>query len=539
MKVPLRRRMCALIMGIKMSTMRQLEKTGKMVPMPRKRGDRVKFSKEEVLKHLYGRKVRVYRKEPLPEYLNSEIALVYSGFSPRKFKQLSDTRQLNAEWHTFPDGKKMWVYSKAKIDEIREAELGREYYCDGLPYYTRKAIKCKFFKTDRWIDTFIKGKCRRMHSKDRIIPLDVTNETSVGWFRGDVNEVIASGVDFKYRKKPKRPNRSHRRTFELLLASRPPVAFSSPVEQMEMAIRSAIENKEEARKQRMNDIRKKMIETGRRRAAIRNILTTGAENIPVAPGRDDFLRYATDRQIVTFLISSDKKYGRYKEYPHTKDERIFLSDSGKKMGRKSIPPVFARAIMNSLTRFNKHDFEKIPAWVIIVSSTSMITDPMFHEKLREVPQSVGAVGSYGYGYILPDGSWDRSAETYGGYWAYSEITGSTRRVDGLTSTGGSNMVEMLDGPFIAIRGEHMQELRMMRYFMKLGDARGLLVPVVSAICRRLGIHMMQIPVDCWASEEFEVRPGTPEMNLAVELTSKFVSLTDTELNNFIKNRKII
>lgn len=537
MRVPLRRTLCALIMGIKMSTLRWLEKTKVLVPEPRKKGERIKFSKASVLAHLKGRGTRVYRKEPLPELMIPELALVYSGFSPSKFEQLIRTNQLRAEWHTFPDGKKMWVYHKDKIDQVRDAEQGREFYCDGLPYYTRKAIKYKFFKTDRWIDEFIVGKCRRMHSKDKMLPVEVTSEQTKGWFRGDVNEVIASGVDFKYRKKKKPVSRMTRRYLSRVVQARPPVAFSSPVEQMEAAIRAAIAEKDEQRKEKRAEVWKKVAETAAKRNAIRNILTTGAENTPLNLGRNDLIRYADDRQIITFLISADGKAGRYRQYPHTKDERIFRAHPGTKMGRHEIPPVFARAILNGLSVYNRYKFEKLPLWVIVASSTSMITDPTFHEKLKGIPLSVGAVGAYGYGYILPDGSWDGCAETYGAYGVYSEITGTSRKVTGLTAADGMHRVEMLDGPFIAVRGEFMQELAALRYFYQLGDARGLLVPTVSTIMRRLGVPMMQIPVECWSSEEFEVHAGTPEMNLAIEKFTAFASLTPTELQNFLNKRK--
>jgi len=538
MKVPLRRSMAALIMGIRASTIWRLERTKAITPMPRKKGERVKYSKAEVLRYLHSRKVRVYRKDPLPEYMNSELALVYSGFSTSKFKQLSDVKRLNAEWHTFPDGKKMWVYSKARIDQIREEELAREYYCEGLPYYTRRAIKYKFFKTDRWVDMFIVGKCRRMHDKKRILSPDEKGVSSQGWVKEDVEQVVASGVDFKFRKKQKPLSRVTRKYMRVVAVAKPPVAFSSPVEQMEEAIRLALDEKAEKKKKHMADIREKMNYTMARRNAIRNILTTGASNTPMIPSRNDFLRYATDRQIVTFMISTDGKSGRYREYPHTKEERIFKARPGRNLGRRKIAPVFARAILNVLTTYNRYNFEKIPAWVVLVSSTSMITDPMFHSKLAAVPDNVGAVGPFGYGYILPDGSWDACSETYGSYWVYSEITGENRKVEGLSSTSGSHRVDMLDGPFIAIRGEYLQELTSMRYFMQLGDARGLLAPTVSAIIRRHGIPMMQIPVDCWASAEFEVRPGTPEMNLAIERITRFVSLNEAELNAFLKKKKV-
>ena len=81
----------------------------------------------------------------------------------------------------------------------------------------------------------------------------------------------------------------------------------------------------------------------------------------------------------------------------------------------------------------------------------------------------------------------------------------------------------MDGPFVAIRGDFIRELENMRFFQQLGDQRGLLGPVLSGICRKTGVPMMQIPVDSWAGMEYYVRPGTTEMNLAIDRIATFES----------------
>lgn len=527
---PLRRTMCALIMGIKVSTFRQKERTKQITPMPRKPHCHMKFSKAEVLRAIDSRARRFLRKTPLPELMEKELAIVYAGFSRSKFDMLKDMNAIAPVLHTFENGRKKWMYRKSDLDRVLDEELAREFYCETYPYYTRKAIKYKFFKTDRWVDKFICGKCRTMRSKTEIIPLGQTSNHIVGWVKEDVEKVIASGADFKYSKKRKPLRHTLRKSLSISATSVPPVAFSSPVEQMEAAIRMAMEAKDDAKKKAKEEARERARVEADRRKAIRNILTTGGENKPLALNRNDLIRYSSEPQIVTFLVGAMGGGGkRYTEYPHTKDERIFRVSCWTQFGRRKIPPSFARAVNNALTIFNKYKFGKIPAWVVIVGNTSLITDPMFHAKLASVPKEYGAVGAYGYGYLLPDGSWDGCAETYGSYGLYSEITGEYRKVEGLKSQYGCHRVEFLDGPFVAIRGDYMQELAKMPYFSILGDARGLMVPCISAICRKYGIKMMQIPVECWGSIEFEVRPGTPEMNLGVERIKKFVDLSDSKI----------
>ena len=451
---------------------------------------------------------------------------------------MKELNLLRPEYYLFPDGKRRWIYHKADLDRVFDADQAREFYCDGLPYYTRKAIRYKFFKTDRWIDKFIRGKCRTMRSKTEIIQPGEHSDHVAGWVREDVEAVVASGVDFKVRKKRPPLARKVKQSLSIKATSTPPVAFSSPVEQMEAAIHAAMNEKAEAKAKRRNEVREKMLQERARMKAIRNVLSTGELNKPMAVSRTDMLRYATERQLVTFLIGATTwSKQRYKEYPHTKDEQIFTVTCGAVLGRRVIPPSFSRAVCNALQIFNSYKFEMVPAWVIIVSNTSIINDPMFHTKLKAVPVGVGAVGAYGYGYLLPDGSWDGCSATYGSYGVYSEITGSSRKVEGLASTAGSHMVEMLDGPFIAIRGEYMQELALAKFFNQLGDARGLLVPVISSICRRQHIPMQQISVDCWSSEEFEVRPGTPEMNLGIERISQFAAMSDADIKEYLSKGK--
>jgi hypothetical protein len=105
---------------------------------------------------------------------------------------------------------------------------------------------------------------------------------------------------------------------------------------------------------------------------------------------------------------------------------------------------------------------------------------------------------------------------------YSEITGEHRRVFGTRAIDGMHPVQVMDGPFVALRGEYLRELGYISFFQQLGDQRGLLGPSVSALCLKFSIPMMQISVESWGSLEYVVRPRTPEMNLGVERIANFI-----------------
>lgn len=518
---PVKRTMAALLLGIGIPHLKRMTHDGKISYEPRQRRQPYKYSKSEMLRYMQARKNRWYRRNPLPEFLQPCLAAAYMGITEERLVNLRVIGVVKYAENPVGTGACKWCYRRSELDDAIDRINGQIYYCDGMEYYTRRAIKYKFLKNDLWVDEYIAGKCRRVMSAGKIIP--PTGETKgppCGWLKEDVERIVASGVEVKIRKKA--PSSMKRKYRKISKAATPPVVFSNPVEQMEAAISAAMRMEKENRVKKRSDAMRKVQAESERLQAIRNILTGGPATRQSRPSRNDMLRFATERPIVTLLFSSTGYRGKYDEYPNAKDECIFRVSCRKSFGRRQIPPSFARAISNALKIYNKNDAALTPSWVIIVSATSLIPDPMFHKYLDEVPTNVGAVAPFGYGHMLPDGSWDRCPDSYGSYGLYSELTKEHRKVDGIVANTGSHPVQVMDGPFVALRGEYMSELQYINYFQQLGDQRGLLGPVVSAICMKFGIPMMQIPVESWGSMEYIVRPGTPEMNLAIERIATFV-----------------
>ena len=520
--MPVRRAVAAMLLGITMYTLKGSTRNGRISCEPRKRGDLYRYSKAQLLAYIRHAGAKRYRRRPLPDYLTSSVAAIYMGISDQHFANLRMVGLVKLAENPVGTGACQFCYKRSELDEVIDKMNARTYYCDGLTYYTRRALKYKFLKSERWVDEFIAGKCRRVLSKGEIAP--ATGATRVppkGWLKEDVEKVVASGVEVRIRK-------IHHLTFirkklsSITQLATPPVVFSNPVEQMEAAIAAAMQaGKEESIKKKRDALKKVEAESARLNA-IRNILTGGPATRQSRPSRNDMLRFAEERPIITILFSTTGLRGKYDEYPNAKEECLFRVSGGISFGKRNIPPSFARAIMNGLKIYKKQDVRLTPAWVILVSATSIITDPTFHKALNEVPAEIGAVAPFGYEYLLPDGSWDRCPVSYGTYGLYSEITGERRRVDGISATFGSHRVAVMDGPFVALRGEHLPELDFINFFQQLGDQRGLLGPVISGICRKFGIPMMQIPVESWSSLEYFVRPNTPEMNLGIERIANFV-----------------
>lgn len=531
MTVPVRRKVAAMLMGISVAQLKFLTKKGKISYEPRGHRQPYKYSKASMLAYLNPERSghRWFRKNPLPDAVPAEIATIYMGWSGSFFRKM----RLYHEVKPTPETRNAhtFLYSRADLDDIIDRHNERVYYCEGYSYYTRRAIRYKFLKSERWIDEFVYGKCRYVMNDGSVVSAESNPQKCIrGWLKEDVEKVVATGVECKIRKK--RPMKLHIRAGSSKAAlATPPVVFANPVDQMEAAIAASIQEREAEKQKKAKAVVEKVNREYEQLNAIRNILNSGPTVRRTSASRNDILRLSDERQMVTFLFSSDGLHGRYDAYPNSKDECVFRMTCGKVYGRRKIPPSFARAINNALNKYKTLNVRFTPTWVILASSTSFISDPMFHKCLSEVPLGVGAVAPFGYKRCWPDGSWAGCRETYGFYGMYSEITGDHRRVFGTLSVDGMHPVEVMDGPFVAFRGEFMREIGYVSFFQQLGDQRGLLGPVMSGICRKFSIPMMQIPVESWCSLEFEVRPNTPEMNLGVERIANFIKKPLGELKD--------
>lgn len=520
--MPVRRATASILIDVKLYNLKRKTREGELSYEPRKRKDPYRYSKTELLKYLRRSGRRWFRRNPLPDYLTSSVAAIYMGITDKHFANLRMMGIVKLAENPVGTGACQYCYKRSELDDAIDIINARTYYCEGMNYYTRRAIKYKFLKSERWVDEFIAGKCRRVMSKDEIAPATgPVKAPPKGWLKEDVERIVASGVEVKIRKKH-HLSFTRKKLSSIVQLATPPVLFANPVEQMEAAIAASIKAGKEASILKKREALKKVEAESAKLNAIRNILTGGPATRQSRPSRNDMLRFAEERPIVTILFSTTGMRGKYDEYPNSKEECLFRVSSGISFGRRKIPPSFARAIMNALKIYKKQDVRLTPSWVVLVSATSIITDPTFHRTLAQVPEGIGAVAPFGYEYLLPDGSWDRCPVSYGTYGMYSEITGARQRVDGITDTFGAHRVAVMDGPFVAIRGEYLAELGYISFFQQLGDQRGLLGPVVSGICRKFGIPMMQVSVESWSSIEYFVRPNTPEMNLAVERIANFV-----------------
>lgn len=527
---PVMRSVAVMALGRSMNHFRAKLEKRKIPRMPRNRGEYVKFSKNDLLAFLNGLTNKFYRKEELPEMLPCPVARLYSGFSSSKIENLKMTKRWKSEFVMTDHGRK-WCVSKSSIDRIIDEDADAKYYCTGRRYYTRTAIKYKFDKTDRWIDEFVKGKCRNVMANGRVyLPKDVPpGQMVMGWYQTDVDLVIESGVECKIVRKRKRPPRPAKEASSMAALATPPVVFSNPVEQMEAAIQAAIDSKEASKLERKKEIRRKLNAEHERLNAIREMLSGGPAEMAVKPSRNDILRLSDERQIVTILFGDSTVRGTYIAYPHAKDECIFRVTCTTNYGRRKIPPSFARAIVNGLKNVASARPKVLPAWIVIAQSMTAITDPVFHETLKRVPGTIGAVAPFGYDGLLPDGSWARNPITYGGYGLYSERTGEKRNVRGSLPVDAIREVEFMDGPFVAVRGEYMAELDALSNFQQMGDARGFLVPIMSGICMKYGIRMGVVPVDSWGVLEYAPKDGTPEMNLCIERVKWFRTTPDKKI----------
>ena len=103
---------------------------------------------------------------------------------------------------------------------------------------------------------------------------------------------------------------------------------------------------------------------------------------------------------------------------------------------------------------------------------------------------------------------------------------SNEMVLGTAAVNGMHEVAVLDGPFVAIRGEMLDKFKEIHYFNSLGECRSTMGPIVSAICRRYRMGMMQIPVSSACSAEYIVSTDSPRWHEIEDRIITYVSATE-------------
>jgi hypothetical protein len=291
--------------------------------------------------------------------------------------------------------------------------------------------------------------------------------------------------------------------------------------------------KVEARKKKRDELYAKRLAEQSRIGAIRAILNTGKETTVCGGlGKVTRLRLDDEPQKVTVLVTQKGLHGRYYDSPAAEDERIFSVCDTQVANHKLLPASFARALTSGIKQIVAARPKKDPSWLIMATSMTLVSDPMFHEALDGVPGDVGAVSPFGYSGFLPDGSWSRNPRTFGSYSLYGNSPADLHRVYGEVNDGKVHPVGVLGGPFVAVRWDYLTELRDLdlNMFHRLGGLRGMIPQAVSAICTRCRIHMAQIPVESWMPAGYELVEGTPEANLAASTLRRYMGLTIDELN---------
>jgi hypothetical protein len=154
----------------------------------------------------------------------------------------------------------------------------------------------------------------------------------------------------------------------------------------------------------------------------------------------------------------------------------------------------------------------------------VINDIQFPEKLAAVPADVAAVGAFGYERFMPDGSWMESPFSYGIYSAFDVDVRNSEWVMGKKGVNGSHQVAVIDGPFIAVRGIYGDILAELRQFSPLwqGDTgQRLMAAVISLVLGRMGLKLMQLPIDCSMCRQQPVMPGSLDWNRIEDTLIKF------------------
>lgn len=516
----------ALLFGFKMSNMKFMLKRKRIEVEPRKKYEVRKVSYDTLLKFAQARvdNGHKFRRNPIPEYMPRSIAEIYCGAIPEARNAVRG-KLVKCEQYTTPEGKVKWGISKAKLDAlISKCWRGRCYGSGKQPYYNSRNIEYIFGKSQAWIDACIRGKCPLVDKYGD--PVDRKNAFKIacGWERKAVEEIVASGVDYY-------PNIRMGKTIK----NPEPKRFTTPkpktvinrtvVDFIESALDNAYSERELAKEQHARDVIRAKNEKKREKEAIR--VELGFEpSKEFLLRRDNVLKYSENREIIS-LVYTHAGCNIYKDRSLTKyDLAVFVRDHDFRLRRhvtvNSSTRLVQRGIDNSIARKVK----MLPEWIVIVPGTSIINDINLYETLRQVPREVMAVAPFGYEFIQFDGTWTKCSRTYGYYQKYKLSPASNEMILGTAAVNGMHQVEVLDGPFVAVRGEMLDKLKEIHYFNVLGECRSAMGPIISAICRKYRLGMMQVPVSSSCAADYTVPFDSPKWHEIEDRIINYVSATE-------------
>ena len=516
----------ALLFGFKMSNMKFMMNRKKIETEPRKKYEIRKVSQETLMKYAQERVANghKFRRNPIPEYMTRSVAEIYCAAVPEARNAVRG-KLVKCEQYTTADGKVKWGISKAKLDSlISKCWRGRCYGSGKQPYYNSKHIEFIFHKSQAWIDAFIRGKCPCVDKYGDPVERKEAFNKICGWEKKAVEEIVASGVEYcpviRMGKKIQHPEPKRFTT------PKPKTVITRTVaDAIESALDNAYSEREFEKEQHAREVIRAKNERKREKEAIR--VELGFEPTKeLLLRRDNVLRYSENREIIS-LVYTHAGCNIYKDRSLMKyDLAVFVRDHDFRLRRKVTPNSSTRLVQRGIDNSIMRKVKMLPEWIIIVPGTSIINDINLYDTLRSVPKEVMAVAPFGYEYIQFDGTWTKCSRTYGYYQKYSLSPAGNEMILGTASVNGMHPVEVLDGPFVAVRGEMLDKLKEIHYFNVLGECRSAMGPIVSAVCRRYRLGMMQVPVSSSCAAEYLVSFDSPKWHEIEDRIINYVSATE-------------
>lgn len=533
-----------ILFGVKRDTFERTIKHGQITYTKKSLRAKRYFGKDEILKLLdnpiYG-KHHAFRKNPMPASLPPKIACLYANLTPHYLSWL------RGKGYVTPDPDHPTYTMTDSLEKVYQRNWFLRDYGVGSKYYTRQQIKNKFNTNDLWVDKYIVGKCdvytrgnvrmtdAELHQKYKKVYYNTLFMN--GWAQDDVDKIAASGVEaipepvkYVYREPKDVTNRAELRARKLELRKQNLKKYEKTIDPVELALESAILETELKREEHRRDVSRVYSEV----VAYRNQI---ARNLELSEKPTATL---TGRRLMEF---SDTPENAYIIYSRSKLANLFMKSHPEpgactfQTSDKSFMSIKKRAVFSVFTNIWRASKElaaippKVtPGWIILAPNSSKITDLSFLTKLANVPDDVGAVGAYGYEYFLPDGSWVKCPATYGMYCSYDNDMKSSSWVVGSRGYNSSHEVAIIDGPFIAVRGKYLGLLKNFDRFYILGEGGHSYVnTVISMMFKRLGVKLMQIPVECSKCSVYDVPVGSLAWNKAESILIDF-GKTKTKLD---------
>ncbi len=516
----------ATLFGVKKHTINMWGKKGVIKPLINPISHRRMYTRDVLLDYLNNNRYRMLSRG-FSQYVSAEMARLYIGAKESEFYSAIKLGRIKS----IKNGKRRLVYDINQLDIYLDNKNYKKYYGDdNKPYIAISQIKYKYNISELFFNKFIVFPKARLYLYNgnlltKLDEIQGKHPKIMGYFKQDIEKIINSGVSIKIEDElANYVNIKNSRNRHNKIVQNDSYGLHVFRTDNDNPIEKIIEATFQEKKLKHDDtLRELNLQAQIKKTQMNEMRTMlglkQTQNIYTSPKK---ILENSNVPVITTLIYSRGNTSIYKKMKHAEHDVIFVTGSFAYLSIRKKKYGALMKCLKGIEKLHKINIKIKPNWIVFMSNTSCVTDILFYDKLDKIPSNVGVVGSFGFNNLPENYNWSMSKDTYGIFNVYASDGQSSKFIVGNSNINESHDVAIVNGPFIAIRGELIGKFEQKRKIIQqFSDGWNHVGPILSSIAHDSGMLVRQIPIDCCECSDFYSEIGNIDWNHDHDLFIKY------------------